>query len=91
MAMFKECADIQTAETLDLPGIPECEIHNVAVEPSEVQKELVDALSQRAEKIHYRQVDPSTDNMLKITTDGRKIGLDQNLSIPICPMNREVR
>ena len=66
MAMFKECADIQTAETLDLPGIPECEIHNVAVEPSEVQKELVDALSQRAEAIHNRQVDPSTDNMLKI-------------------------
>ena len=83
--MFKECADIQTAETLDLPGIPECEIHNVAVEPSEVQKELVDALSQRAEAIHNRQVDPSTDNMLKITTDGRKIGLDQRLINPDLP------
>ena len=66
MAMFKECADIQTADTLNLPGIPECEVHNVAVEPSEVQKELVDALSKRAEAIHNRQVDPSTDNMLKI-------------------------
>ena len=85
MAMFKECADIQTAETLDLPGIPECEIHNVAVEPSEVQKELVDALSKRAEAIHNRQVDPSTDNMLKITTDGRKIGLDQRLINPDLP------
>ena len=83
--MFKECADIQTAETLDLPGIPECEIHNVAVEPSGVQKELVDALSQRAEAIHNRQVDPSTDNMLKITTDGRKIGLDQRLINPDLP------
>jgi len=85
MAMFKECADIQTADTLNLPGIPECEVHNVAVEPSEVQKELVDALSKRAEAIHNRQVDPSTDNMLKITTDGRKIGLDQRLINPDLP------
>ena len=85
MAMFKECADIQTADTLNLPGIPECEVHNVAVEPSEVQKDLVDALSKRAEAIHNRQVDPSTDNMLKITTDGRKIGLDQRLINPDLP------
>lgn len=85
MAMFKECADIQTADTLSLPGIPECEIHNVAVEPSEVQKELVEALSKRAEAIHNRQVDPSVDNMLKITTDGRKIGLDQRLINPDLP------
>lgn len=85
MAMFKECADIQTADTLNLPGIPECEVHNVAVEPSDVQKELVDTLSKRAEAIHNRQVDPSTDNMLKITTDGRKIGLDQRLINPDLP------
>ena len=65
MAMFKECADIQTADTLNLPGIPECEVHNVSVEPTETQKELVKALSQRAERIHNRQVDPTQDNMLK--------------------------
>ena len=85
MAIFKECADIQTADTLNLPGIPDCEVHNVAVEPSEVQKDLVDSLSKRAEAIHNRQVDPSTDNMLKITTDGRKIGLDQRLINPDLP------
>ena len=83
--MFKECADIQTADTLNLPGIPECEVHNVAVEPSEVQKELVDALSKRAEAIHNRQVPQSVDNMLNITTDGRKIGLDQRLINPDLP------
>ena len=79
MAMFKECADIQTADTLNLPGIPECEVHNVAVEPTETQKALVDSLSKRAEEIHNRTVDPTVDNMLKLTTDGRKIGLDQRL------------
>ena len=85
MAMVKEFADIQTAETLELPGIPECEIHNVAVEPTEVQKQLVETLSKRAEAIHNRAVDPSVDNMLKITTDGRKIGLDQRLINPDLP------
>ena len=85
MAMFKECADIQTADTLNLPGIPECEVHNVAVEPTETQKALVDSLSQRAEAIHDRLVDPSVDNMLKLTTDGRKIGLDQRLINPDLP------
>ncbi|MBQ5563256.1 MAG: helicase, partial [Clostridia bacterium] len=85
MAMFKEVADIQTADTLDLPGIPECEVHNVSVEPTETQKELVKALSQRAERIHNRQVDPTQDNMLKLTTDGRKIGLDQRLINPDLP------
>ena len=85
MAMFKECADIQTAETLDLPGIPECEVHNVAVEPTESQKFLVDSLSKRAEAIHNRTVDPTVDNMLKMTTDGRKIGLDQRLINPDLP------
>ena len=64
--MFKEVADIQTADTLDLPGIPECEVHNVAVEPSETQKALVESLSKRAEMIHNRQVDPTQDNMLKL-------------------------
>ena len=85
MAMFKECADIQTADTLNLPGIPECEVHNVAVEPSETQKALVESLSKRAEMIHNRQVDPTQDNMLKLTTDGRKIGLDQRLINPDLP------
>lgn len=85
MQLFKEVADIQTAETLNLPGIPECEVHNVAVEPTETQKALVDTLSKRAEAIHNRQVDPSTDNMLKLTTDGRKIGLDQRLINPDLP------
>lgn len=85
MAMFKECADIQTADTLNLPGIPDCEIHNIAVEPTETQKALVDSLSERAEAIHNREVDPSVDNMLKLTTDGRKIGLDQRLINPDLP------
>ena len=67
--MFKECADIQTADTLNLPGIPECEVHNVSVEPTEVQKELVASLSERAEAIHNRTVDPTVDNMLRLTTD----------------------
>ena len=85
MAMFKECADIQTADTLNLPGIPECEVHNVSVEPTEVQKELVASLSERAEAIHNRTVDPTVDNMLRLTTDGRKIGLDQRLINPDLP------
>ena len=85
MAMFKECADIQTADTLNLPGIPECEVHNVSVEPTEMQKELVASLSERAEAIHNRTVDPTVDNMLKLTTDGRKIGLDQRLINPDLP------
>ena len=85
MAMFKEVADIQTADTLNLPGIPECEVHNVSVEPTESQKELVAALSERAEAIHNRLVDPTVDNMLKLTTDGRKIGLDQRLINPDLP------
>lgn len=85
MSMFKECADIQTADTLNLPGIPECEIHNVAVEPTEMQKELVESLSERASKIHNREVEPYEDNMLKITTDGKKIGLDQRLINPDLP------
>ena len=85
MAMFKECADIQTADTLNLPNLPECEIHNVAVQPTEHQKALVDSLSERATKVHNRQVEPTVDNMLLITTDGKKIGLDQRLINPDLP------
>ena len=85
MSMFKECADIQTADTLNLPGIPECEIHNISVEPTEIQKQLVESLSERATKIHNREVEPYEDNMLKITTDGKKIGLDQRLINPDLP------
>ena len=85
MSMFKECADIQTADTLNLPNLPECEIHNVAVQPTEHQKDLVNSLSERATKVHNRQVEPTVDNMLLITTDGKKIGLDQRLINPDLP------
>ena len=79
MAMFKEVADIQTADMLNLP-VPKANYHNVVIEPSEIQKELVKDLSERAEKIRNRMVDSSVDNMLKITNDGRKLALDQRLS-----------
>lgn len=79
MNLFKECADIQTADTLNLPNIPDCEIHNISCEPTEIQKQLVETLAERAVKIHNHEVDPHEDNMPKITTDGRKIGLDQRL------------
>ena len=79
MAMFKEVADIQTADMLNLP-VPKANYHNVVIEPSEIQKELVKELSERAEKIRNRMVDSSVDNMLKITNDGRKLALDQRLS-----------
>ena len=85
MNLFKECADIQTADTLNLPNIPDCEIHNVSCEPTEIQKQLVEALAKRAVKIHNHEVDPHEDNMPKITTDGRKIGLDQRLINPDLP------
>ena len=85
MSMFKECADIRTADTLNLPNLPECEVHNVAVEPTEQQKEFVQSLSERATKIHNRQVDPKVDNMLLITNDGKKLGLDQRLINPDLP------
>ena len=84
MTIFKECADIKTTDTLDL-DIPECEMHNISVKPTETQVELVQSLSERATKIHNRMVDPSIDNMLKVTTDGRKIGLDQRLINPLLP------
>lgn len=79
MALFKEVADIQTSEMLNLP-VPKANYHNVVIEPSEIQKKLVKDLSERAEKIRNRMVDSSVDNMLKITNDGRKLALDQRLT-----------
>lgn len=79
MALFKEVADIQTSEMLNLP-VPKANYHNVVIEPSEIQKELVKDLSERAKKIRNRMVDSSVDNMLKITNDGRKLALDQRLT-----------
>lgn len=79
MALFKEVADIQTSEMLNLP-VPKANYHNVVIEPSEIQKELVKDLSERAEKIRNRMVNSSVDNMLKITNDGRKLALDQRLT-----------
>jgi hypothetical protein len=81
MTVFKEVADIQTADMLLLP-VPEAKYETVIVEPSELQKDMVEELSERAAAVHNRMVDPQTDNMLKITTDGRKIGLDQRLINP---------
>ena len=84
MAMFRDFADIQTADMLDLPT-PEVKYENVILEPSDLQKEMVQQLSERAYLVQRRLVDPKTDNMLKITTDGRKIGLDQRLINPLLP------
>ena len=84
MAMFKEVADIQTADMLDLP-VPEVEYHNIAVKPSQVQKEMVASLGERAEKIRGGNVDSSVDNMLKVTNDGRKLALDQRMMNPMLP------
>ena len=78
MAMFKEAADIKTSDQLHLP-VPEAKFETVVVKPSEIQKDMVQALSERAAEVHSGSVDPSVDNMLKITSDGRKIGLDQRL------------
>ena len=78
MSIFKEVADIQTADTLNLPT-PEVVSHNVVVKPSEMQLEMVEALGERAEAIRGGSVDPSKDNMLKITNEGRKLALDQRL------------
>lgn len=81
MNMFKEAADIKTADTLNLPR-PEAEYHNVVAQPTETQKGLVSKLSERAAAVHAGNVDPSVDNMLKITSDGRKLGLDQRTINP---------
>jgi N12 class adenine-specific DNA methylase len=84
MSLFKDVADIQTADMLDLP-VPTAKYETVIVEPSELQKEMVQELSERAALVHNRKVDPTEDNMLRITTDGRKIGLDQRLINPLLP------
>ena len=84
MTMFKEVADIKTSDQLHLP-VPEAKFETVLVKPSEIQKEMVQSLSERAGKINAGMVDPSEDNMLKITSDGRKIGLDQRLMNPLLP------
>ena len=84
MSLFKEVADIQTAETLNLPT-PEFENINVVIKPSEIQQEMVKALGERAEKIRSGAVDATEDNMLKITNEGRKLALDQRLMNPLLP------
>ena len=84
MNLFKEAADIKTADQLHLPT-PEAIIHNVLAKPTEIQKEMVQELSRRAAAVHSGTVDASVDNMLKITSDGRKLGLDQRLINPLLP------
>ncbi|MBM6989794.1 MAG: DEAD/DEAH box helicase family protein [Mobilibacterium timonense] len=78
MNLFKEVADIKTADQLHLPT-PQVEYHNVVAQPTDIQKEMVKTLSERASEVHRGSVDPSVDNMLKITSDGRKLGLDQRI------------
>ena len=90
MNLFKEAADIKTSDQLHLP-VPEATYHNVVAKPTEIQKAMVQELSERASKVHSGVVDPSVDNMLKITSDGRKLGLDQriiNLDLPDDPMSK---
>ena len=82
MSLFKEVADIQTEETLNLPT-PEVENHNIAVKPSQIQKDMVENLGERAERIRSGTVDAKIDNMLKITNEGRKLALDQRLINPL--------
>ena len=84
IALFKECADIQTPDMLNLP-IPKAEYENVVLQPSEQQKEMVASLAERAEAVRDRRVEPHEDNMLKITNDGRKLALDQRLINPLLP------
>ena len=84
MNMFKEVADIKTSDQLHLP-VPEAKFETVVVQPSEYQKDMVASLSERAADVHAGIIDPSVDNMLKITSDGRKLGLDQRLMNPLLP------
>ena len=84
MLMFREVADIQTADMLKLP-VPAVEYHNIKTKPSEIQTELVASLAKRAEKVRARLVEPNVDNMLKITNDGRKLALDQRMIDPMLP------
>jgi hypothetical protein len=82
--MFKEVADIKTADQLNLPT-PKANFHTIAVKPTEIQEEMVKDLSDRAADVHANKVDPTVDNMLKITSDGRKLGLDQRIVNPLLP------
>ena len=84
MAAFKEVADIQTADMLKLP-VPKANFHTEVMKPSEIQKEMIKGLAERAEKIHAGGVDPHVDNMLRITNDGRKLALDMRLIQPLAP------
>ncbi len=84
MNIYKEVADVKTSDQLHLP-VPEAEFHNIVAKPTEQQKELVQQLSERASAVHSRTVDPSVDNMLRITSDGRKLGLDQRIINPNLP------
>ena len=84
MLMFREVADIQTADMLKLP-VPAVKYHNIKTKPSEIQTELVASLAKRAEKVRARLVEPNVDNMLKITNDGRKLALDQRMIDPMLP------
>ena len=85
IALFKEVADIKTADQLHLPTPKACYRNGSAVKPSAYQQEMVQALSERASAVHAGNVDPKEDNMLKITSDGRKLGLDQRLINPLLP------
>ena len=84
MNLFGEVADIKTADTLDLPR-PKANFHTIVVPPLDIQREMVQELSERARAVHEKKVEPTQDNMLKITTDGRKIGLDQRLMNDMLP------
>ncbi len=88
IAMFKQVADIQTADMLNLP-VPTVNYHNVAMKPSEHQKDMVASLAERAERVRNGMVEPTVDNMLKITNDGRKLALDQRLVNGMLPDNEE--
>ena len=84
MAMFKETADIQTADTLNLP-VPKANFHTITAKPSDIQKQMVKGLGERAEKIRKKEVSPYEDNMLKITNEGRKLALDQRMINEMLP------
>ena len=88
IAMFKQVADIQTADMLNLP-VPTVNYHNVAMKPSEHQRDMVASLAERAERVRNGMVEPTVDNMLKITNDGRKLALDQRLVNGMLPDNEE--
>ena len=86
MSIFREVADIQTADMLNLPT-PETEFHVIKTMPSEEQKEILQSLAERADKVRSNQVEPTEDNMLNITNDGKKLALDQRLINPLLPDN----